>query len=315
MSQARVLAVANQKGGVGKTTTAVNVSAYLALGLRVLLVDLDPQANATSSLGLDPSGVELSTYDALIGQAQLADAIVNSGRPQLDIAPASRALAGAQVELVELSDREYRLERALAQVLDRYEVVFVDTPPSLGILTLNALVAADRLLAPVQCEYLALEGVAQLMETIELVRATLNPRLQLLGMLMTMFDPRTRLSSQVVDEVRRHFPDQTFDTVIPRSVRLSEAPSYGKPVLRPRTRARVVRAGRASTAWVAAWARSSLAPRSVCGKCQSTRFIPIPGSRALTSTSRNWKSWRNRFASTACCSPSWSANCRMDRSS
>ncbi len=231
MSQARVLAVANQKGGVGKTTTAVNVSAYLALGLRVLLVDLDPQANATSSLGLDPSGVELSTYDALIGQAQLADAIVNSGRPQLDIAPASRALAGAQVELVELSDREYRLEHALAQVLDRYEVVFVDTPPSLGILTLNALVAADRLLAPVQCEYLALEGVAQLMETIELVRATLNPRLQLLGMLMTMFDPRTRLSSQVVDEVRRHFPDQTFDTVIPRSVRLSEAPSYGKPVL------------------------------------------------------------------------------------
>jgi len=231
MSQARVLAVANQKGGVGKTTTAVNVSAYLALGLRVLLVDLDPQANATSSLGLDPSGVELSTYDALIGQAQLADAIVNSGRPQLDIAPASRALAGAQVELVELSDREYRLERALAQVLDRYEVVFVDTPPSLGILTLNALVAADRLLAPVQCEYLALEGVAQLMETIELVRATLNPRLQLLGMLMTMFDPRTRLSSQVVDEVRRHFPDLTFDTVIPRSVRLSEAPSYGKPVL------------------------------------------------------------------------------------
>ena len=231
MSQARVLAVANQKGGVGKTTTAVNVSAYLALGLRVLLVDLDPQANATSSLGLDPSGVELSTYDALIGQAQLADAIVNSGRPQLDIAPASRALAGAQVELVELSDREYRLEHALAQVLDRYEVVFVDTPPSLGILTLNALVAADRLLAPVQCEYLALEGVAQLMETIELVRATLNPRLQLLGMLMTMFDPRTRLSSQVVDEVRRHFPDLTFDTVIPRSVRLSEAPSYGKPVL------------------------------------------------------------------------------------
>lgn len=231
MSRARVLAVANQKGGVGKTTTAVNVSAYLALGLRVLLVDLDPQANATSSLGLDPSGVELSTYDALIGQASLADAIVNSGRPQLDIAPASRALAGAQVELVELPDREHRLEHALADVLDRYEVVFVDTPPSLGILTLNALVAADRLLAPVQCEYLALEGVAQLMETIELVRATLNPRLQLLGMLMTMYDPRTRLSSQVVDEVRRHFPDQTFDTVIPRSVRLSEAPSFGKPIL------------------------------------------------------------------------------------
>lgn len=231
MSGATVLAVANQKGGVGKTTTAVNVSAYLALGVRVLLLDLDPQANATSSLGLDPNGVELSTYDALIGQAPLGTVIVGSGRSQLDVAPASRALAGAQVELVDLPDRDRRLKRALAEVLDRYEVVIVDTPPSLGILTLNALAAADLLLAPVQCEYLALEGVAQLMETIELVRATLNPRLELLGMLMTMYDPRTRLSPQVVEEVRRHFPDRTFQTVIPRSVRLSEAPSYGKPVL------------------------------------------------------------------------------------
>jgi chromosome partitioning protein len=226
-----ILVVANQKGGVGKTTTVVNVGAYLALGLRVLLIDLDPQANATSSLGLDPSGVELSTYDALIGQAELAEAIVGSGRAQLDVAPASRALAGAQVELVDMDERERRLRAALVDVTPRYDVVLVDTPPSLGILTLNALVAADLLLAPVQCEYLALEGVAQLMETIELVRATLNPRLELLGMLMTMFDPRTRLSSQVVEEVRRHFPEQTFQTVIPRSVRLSEAPSYGKPVL------------------------------------------------------------------------------------
>jgi chromosome partitioning protein len=226
-----ILVVANQKGGVGKTTTAVNVSAYLALGVRVLLVDLDPQANATSSLGLDPSGVELSTYDALIGQAPLQAAVVGSGRARLDIAPASRALAGAQVELVDMADREQRLKHALAGLANAYDVVLVDTPPSLGILTLNAMVAADKLLAPVQCEYLALEGVAQLMETIELVRATLNPRLELLGMLMTMYDPRTRLSPQVVDEVRRHFPDRTFHTVIPRSVRLSEAPSYGKPVL------------------------------------------------------------------------------------
>jgi chromosome partitioning protein len=226
-----VLAVANQKGGVGKTTTAVNVSAYLALGVRVLLVDLDPQANATSSLGFDPNGVELSTYDALIGSATLRATIVASGRERLDLAPASRGLAGAQVELVDMPGRDHRLKSALSQVRGDYDVVIVDTPPSLGILTLNALVAADVLLAPVQCEYLALEGVAQLMETLELVRATLNPRLELLGMLMTMYDPRTRLSPQVVEEVRRHFPDRTFQTVIPRSVRLSEAPSYGKPVL------------------------------------------------------------------------------------
>lgn len=231
VSGAKVIAVANQKGGVGKTTTAVNLSAYLALGLRVLLVDLDPQANATSSLGLERDTGRLSTYEVLIGQVPLEKAIVSSGRLQLDVAPASRALAGAQIELVDLPAREQRLRRAIDRVRERYDVVLVDCPPSLGILTLNGLVAADLLLAPVQCEYLALEGVGQLMETFELVRATLNPRLQLLGMLMTMYDPRTRLSAQVIDEVRRHFPQRTFATVIPRSVRLSEAPSHGKPVL------------------------------------------------------------------------------------
>jgi chromosome partitioning protein len=231
-ARTRVVTVANQKGGVGKTTTAVNVGAELARRARVLLVDLDPQANATSSLGLDPGEERASTYDALLGDLPLAEAIVATAVPGLDLAPASRVLAGAQVELVDLPDRERRLERALGPVVEAggYDVVLVDTPPSLGLLTLNALVGSDLVLVPVQCEYLALEGLGQLVETLELVRGSLNPRLVLVGILLTMLDSRTNLSAQVAAEVRRHFPAATFATVIPRSVRLSEAPSFGRPI-------------------------------------------------------------------------------------
>ena len=232
-----VVALANQKGGVGKTTTAVSLGAELSAsgGLRILLIDLDPQANATSSLGLDPRALRCSTYDALLGNATLEEVVVPSGLPGLDIAPANYALAGAQVELVEVPRREYCLARALASLAGMrprhpYDLVLVDTPPSLGLLTLNGLAAADAVLVPVQCEYLALEGLGQLVETLELVRASLNPRLVLIGILLTMLDARTNLSGQVAREVQRHFPAATFKSVIPRSVRLSEAPSYGRPI-------------------------------------------------------------------------------------
>lgn len=227
----RVVVVVNQKGGVGKTTTAVNLAAYLAVGSRVLLVDLDPQANATSSLGVGRRALQTSVYDALMGAASLESVILEAVQPGLDLAPGAPGLAGAQVELVEQAspDREQRLQQALEPLRERYPLIIVDCPPSLGVLTVNALVAADAVLIPVQCEYLALEGLGQLVETLDLVHQRLNPRLQLLGIVMTMHDARTNLSGQVIEEVRSHFPRKMLSSVIPRSVRLSEAPSHGLP--------------------------------------------------------------------------------------
>jgi chromosome partitioning protein len=235
-----IYALANQKGGVGKTTTAVNVGACLAQqGRHVLVVDVDPQANATSSLGIDKHAVPASTYDLLVREAPLARVVRPTGHARLDLVPASPALAGATVELVSLPQREYRLRQALAGLglsegggLDgQYDYVLIDCPPSLGILTVNGLTATNGVIIPVQCEYLALEGLSQLARAIELVRRALNPGLRLRGLVMTMYDARTTLSRQVVEEVRRHFPGRVFRTIIPRSVRLSEAPSYGESII------------------------------------------------------------------------------------
>ncbi len=227
-----IYALANQKGGVGKTTTAVNLSAFLAAkGQRVLLIDLDPQANATSSWGLDKHQLASSTYDVLINSTPLPQIIQLTKRLHLDVAPASSQLAGAEVELVELPEREKRLKHALVALKANYDYVLVDCPPSLGLLTVNALTAAQGVLVPVQCEYLALEGLTQLMNTIQLARRALNPGLIVRGLIMTMYDSRMKLAQQVVNEVQAHFGDKVFHTLIPRSVRLGEAPSYGEPIL------------------------------------------------------------------------------------
>lgn len=229
---ARIYTLVNQKGGVGKTTTAINLGAYLAYyGQRVLLVDLDPQANATSCLKIDKRTVRGGTYEALIGSAPAANFILHNPRLKLSLLPSSTALAGAEVELVPELARETRLKKALDPVQERYDYILIDCPPSLGLLTLNGLVAAqDGVLIPVQCEYLALEGISQLNQTLTRVRNAIFPELRVRGVLLTMFDGRTKLSNDVVNEVRRYFPEQVFTAVIPRSVRLAEAPSYGQPI-------------------------------------------------------------------------------------
>lgn len=229
---ALVCAIVNQKGGVGKTTTTVNLAAYLATrGKRVILVDLDPQGNATSGLGIEKDSVELSSYDLVINGATLSDCLLETSVRNLKVCPSNINLAGAEVELAGMEKRESRLKEAFQANTESYDFLLIDCPPSLGLLTLNALIASDSVLVPIQAEYYALEGVSQLMETVNSVKNGLNPDLGIFGVLITMFDGRTQLANQVEQEVRKYFGEKVFKTVIPRNVRLSEAPSYGQSIL------------------------------------------------------------------------------------
>lgn len=229
----KVIAIANQKGGVGKTTTSVNLSACLAdLGKKVLLIDIDPQGNSTSGLGIKKTEIKQCTYDVLVNDFPLESAVLSTSVDNLKLLPATIQLAGAEIELVSIMSRETKLKRALDKAKYSYDYVMIDCPPSLGLLTINSLTAANSVLVPIQCEFYALEGLSQLMNTITLVQKNLNPALTLEGVVLTMFDARTNLSIQVVDEVKNHFRSKVYQTIIPRNVRLSEAPSHGLPVIK-----------------------------------------------------------------------------------
>ena len=228
----RIIAIANQKGGVGKTTTSVNLSACLAhIGKKVLLIDTDPQGNATSGVGINKGDVQNCIYDVLIDDVKISDVILQTKVENLDIIPATISLAGAEIELVSTISREVRMKHAIHEAKDIYDYIIIDCPPSLGLLTINALTASDAILIPVQCEYYALEGLSQLLSTIRLVQKHLNEDLTIDGVLLTMFDARTNLGIQVIEEVKKYFQDKVYKTIIPRNVRLSEAPSHGEPII------------------------------------------------------------------------------------